>query len=192
MLMTLFSRFFYLFVMLLWVCPHVDIEGLWLRSEISITHSNRLYNITNIHLCAQKFKVLLLLKEYANIFFIISFGRTFKIICKSPLPILEIFWQNSASIPPSWRYACYVISSVTQIFYPERNWLLWAQNHTSVTSSNKKWPTTFQTRLTNTVIWSCRFMWLTLPYDVTKITDEIKIYPRWRTANCFKWKYFKN
>jgi hypothetical protein len=28
-------------------------------------------------------------------------------------------------------------------------------------------------------------------YDVTKITDEIKINPRWRTANYFKSKYFK-
>ena len=29
-------------------------------------------------------------------------------------------------------------------------------------------------------------------YDVTKITDnEIKMNPRWRTANYFKSKYFK-
>jgi hypothetical protein len=34
-------------------------------------------NITNIHLCAQKFKVLLLLKEYANIFFISFIWKNF-------------------------------------------------------------------------------------------------------------------
>ena len=33
----------------------------------------------------------LLLKGYGNIFFIISFGRTFKIICKSLLLILRNF-----------------------------------------------------------------------------------------------------
>ena len=71
------------------------------------------------------------LKGYGNIYFFVSFGRTFKIICINlfyrfcvTLLFLEIFEQKKSQISELSAildfdgYACDIISRVTQQFYP--------------------------------------------------------------------------